>query len=220
MKSFFLAGISLLTSIYVLANEPRSANNSKGNIELGGRIGINISSGKGEQYLSFNSSSGISFAAAVNIPLSAEFAFQPELSYVQKGFSYWENIYEATKTFNYVELPLLIQYHLGSERLKLMFNFGPSIGYLLSGTIRRGSYGGTAIDMKSDRVNQFELGFVGGVGLGIQAGPGRVILEGRIEYGLTDVQTITLTDNSGTSMGQEEISNIGYMINVGYMIPL
>lgn len=67
------------------------------------------------------------------------FSIQPEILYVQKGFSAAATgiiNYNGDYRLNYVEVPLLFKINFGGEAVKLYVNAGPSVGYLLNGRIK------------------------------------------------------------------------------------
>jgi hypothetical protein len=78
---------------------------------------------------------GINFSLTKNNFLS----IQPEILYAQKG-CYTPNNAIATYDFsfrlNYLEVPLLLKANFGGQKMKFYVNAGPSIGYLLNGSIK------------------------------------------------------------------------------------
>jgi len=68
-----------------------------------------------------------------------------ELTLLQKvnnsEFSFFYTNYNTTtnikNTENFIELPILLKYYLPSEKIKIYFLSGPSIGYLLSSSRKR-----------------------------------------------------------------------------------
>jgi hypothetical protein len=122
---------------------------------------------------------GYLFGTSIDYNLSQRFVLKPEIRVEQKGSKRkgfltdeYGNLLPDSKgylTYNYLSLPLLIEYH-PFKRDNAFFNMGPYIGYLLSTTERtKSTYDGEFHDSKRkldiSKYNHWDVGF--GIGGGI-----------------------------------------------------
>lgn len=99
----------------------------------GAVIGLSTSQVAGDKYSGFNKV-GPAAGFFVNYRPSAQSALQMELMYMQKGSrksadAVEEDYDSYLLRLNYIELPVLYQYHIGW----FAFEAGPSLGFLMSG---------------------------------------------------------------------------------------
>jgi len=114
---------------------------------------------------------GADIALVADIGLDADSVvfFSPELHWMQKGAKIEDldgTFEEATNTFNYLELPLLLKFKFGGEAGLFIFG-GPSLGYLLSATDKDGD--GNTDDIDLEDYKRTEIG--AHLGAGIMLGP-------------------------------------------------
>lgn len=95
--------------------------------------------------LDFKSKVGFSIGAAYAFEIDENFSIQPELSFIQKGFTmelnFVEEDFDETIKSNieakistyYIELPVLAKYTFGTGSTKFFINAGPSIGLGIGG---------------------------------------------------------------------------------------
>lgn len=171
----------------------------------------------------------------VEVQLGNFFALQAEPAYIQKGINLNQEtevddesghiiMYDAdlTTRINYLTLPVLAKGFLGNENLRVYAVAGPEIGYALNGkhkmemSLTNGDKTTEEIeediDFDEEEISRFDFGMLFGAGLQIKAGPGSVILDGRYNLGLYDIDR-----------GEEfetEMLNRGIGVSVGYMLPL
>lgn len=150
----------------------------------------------------FSSKIGFTAGVALEIPLSGDaWSLQPELLWIQKGYSYdyeepgYKEDYKYT--FNYLEIPVLVKMKTG----RVYGVVGPSFGY---GII--GKYNGTYSENGGGEIDDSDYVYFGGdasdydedeewvdnaLDIGIQVGAGvdldRIILELRYGFGLTNL---------------------------------
>lgn len=144
-----------------------------------------------------------------DIALIAEFpigimAISPEFHWLQKGAKIKDlngPVGEVSRTFNYLEIPLLFKLNFG-KIAGFFFMAGPSIGYLLDGTDK--DMDGHTNDIDLDFYKRTEWG--AHVGGGIAVGPLKFDL--RYIFGLTDI----LDDDNGV-----EITNTSFGAGVTFM---
>jgi len=114
---------------------------------------------------------GADIALVADIGLDADSVvfLSPEFHWMQKGAKIEDldgTFEEATRTFNYFELPLLLKFKFGGEAGLFLFG-GPSLGYLFSATDKDGD--GNTNDIDLDDYKRTELG--AHIGGGIMLGP-------------------------------------------------
>ncbi len=155
----------------------------------------------------------------LNYAISDKLSFQPELLYssvgckVKESDSYQEfgvqitEKYEATTKLNYLSLPLLVQYKLGTVNVLA----GPQLGFFMGGKVKE-EYTYTAegygSDSESDThdadgVNTLDLGF----NIGLGANFDKINVSARYSAGLTNIVD-----------GDDKITNNVLQLSVGYVL--
>ena len=181
-----------LLLIAVLAVGFVSANAQK--VELIPKAGISINrqdiSGK-KTKVGFQGGMGVNITTGLK-----NFSVQPELNYVQKGTKIKGVDGKSTYKFNYLEVPVLAKYSFGP----VYVDAGPSLGL----RIARNDNAKTFTDTK-----RLDFGVQGGLGVAVPAGPGKIVLDGRYDLGLTKVGEYN--GDSG--------KNRGCTVSLGYAIP-
>ncbi len=177
----------------------------------------------------FQSIAGPHAGLVAELELTPAFALQPELNYTVKGFklqdSYGIELFQvplplgvsALTRLHYLEMPLLAKVKMGNERAHLYFAGGPTVGYALKGTLEtRADFlvewelFETPLDLNELGANRLEWGLVGGVGAGVQAGPGTFFADFRYSHGLSEVYDIPLV--------RERVQNRGFSLSTGYLL--
>ncbi|GEM_PF-6649173 len=167
----------------------------------------------------------------LNIPIAGRLSFQPELTYIRKGYGldYTQNGVKATGTyfFNYIEVPLFVKIAFASDRFRFFAFAGPSVGYGLNGKFDQKAVSGANTISQAGKVvfgegqstssiqyysknsfQQLDIGAQGGIAVGTRVGTGLFLLELRGGFGLTDF-----------SKNEESKFRAG-MIALSYGIPL
>lgn len=169
-------------------------------------------------------------ALYLDVPLSKNFSIQPELAFTQKGFAVKEsfNIGEeflgvdlsvggrfALKT-NYLEMPVLAKIKFGNDHnvARGYIIVGPSVGYMADAgaVVRVLGFIPLRTDVGTGFFNQFEFSGVGGAGVEIPLGRGKIIVEGRYQHGFSrvlDTPVIALPVRNRTFGG-----------SIGFSIPI
>ena len=126
------------------------------------------------------------------------FGIQAELNYSLRG---WEEktdtvsrLNKYARSISYIELPVMthLYFNMG-KKARLVFNFGPQLGYYLDEKILK-----KEIDPRLEGLWEYEYydtkiqqpldyGLVGGGGFELRTGVGNFILDGRYYYGLSDI---------------------------------
>lgn len=197
---------------------------------IGLRGGFNLSSvnnfplegveGASTEGVIFGNYNAISF----EIGLSERFALQPETTYLQKGGKIGladNGDFSFTVKLNYLEIPLLAKWRLGSGPFKGYLIAGPSFGYALTGET---SLKADLLRIKDDvdfdgsfgpdgrKDNRFDFGFVGGGGIQYKAGPGSIVLDARAALDMNDFTLF----NDGTPDGHKATRWESVSVSLGY----
>jgi hypothetical protein len=95
--------------------------------------------------LSVSSDSRIGITAGVlaDIPVAAQFSFQPALNYVQKGYKVSDQDYEDKLTLHYIEIPFNFLFKPKMEKVQFFAGAGSSLAYALSGKEKEKNIGNT-----------------------------------------------------------------------------
>lgn len=221
IKILTLAFVSFLCSIQLHAQ-----------ISIGGKIGANFADTRVNGVLeSFTPEQKIytGFTAGImaEIPMSSAFSFRPELNYIQKGFQIKESFDvsvlgldlplggTARIRVNYIELPLLIKYSVGSDVAKFYAIAGPNVAYAANAELRpRATFilefnlPNIPINLDNDIYNRWEVSGVLGVGGEVKAGHGKIFMDGRYLLGFN-----SLLENPIINL---DIKNHGFNISAGY----
>ncbi len=179
---------------------------------------------------------GIGIAVPIEISLTDMFSIQPEIMYLQKGAKLAIDVagvakIDASQKLNYLEVPVLLKVNfLKDAPLGISLLAGPSFGYALSGT-NVVTASGSSIPATNQTTDEdfkdfarFELGLHGGINLGFALGSGKIILDARYLFGLSNLSSSANTSVSipgttpTTSTTNDKITNRGYSIGLGYMI--
>lgn len=187
-KFKFLLILALLSSMHLITAQST----------IGIRAGV-ISSKQDIQNNSFIDEAGSKLGA--DVAFVADFpigilSISPEFHWLQKGGKIEDlqgSVGEVSRTFNYLEIPLLLKLNFG-QKVGFFLLAGPSVGYLLNGTDK--DMDGSTTDIDLDFYKRVEYGAHAGAGIGL--GPIRVDV--RYIFGLNDIfddaQDIEVTNSS------------------------
>ena len=157
------------------------------------------------------------------------FGFRPELQYGTKGFQLREGTdvkilgigvpvgVTARTKVRYLEMPLLANYRVGNQALKMNVMVGPSVGYALNGQVvtRANLLLETQplrTDFDLDQLNyeRLEISGVAGLGVSYDTDGGRWFADVRYTHGLTDLYKTPVFDAN--------LQNRNLGVQVGYMV--
>jgi hypothetical protein len=153
--------------------------------------------------------SGLAIGFPVEIPLSDVFSIQPELNFVQKGYSVEAfNLggfgSEFDYTYNYLEVPVLAKLNLGSGNFKFQVMAGPYAA-LGMGDIKELIDGeeGKSYTYTSYGAKKFDFGAQGGLGCSFDVGSMRLFADARYMFGLGQVSDNSAEDykHGGLNLG-------------------
>ncbi|RPE12120.1 PorT family protein [Chitinophaga lutea] len=145
-------------------------------ISFGAKGGLNIADVTNVS--NSNARASIYLGAFAKIQLTENWAAQPELVYSGQGYKADPPIIsDFTVALNYINLPVMLQYHLIPE---FHLEAGPQIGFLVAAKAKND---GNSVNLKDDYKGMdfglgFGLGYTFDMGLGIGA---------RYNFGLTDI---------------------------------
>jgi len=148
---------------------------------------------------------GADLAFVFDIPSDNAVTFSPEIHWLQKGTKISNingSVGESSRTFNYLEIPLMVKFHFGEGDTKFFLMGGPSLGYLLNGTDK--DHDGQTNDIDLDFYKRTEYG--AHIGGGIAVGPVRFDL--RYVLGLSNI----FDDDTEVT-----ITNRGYGAGIAFM---
>ncbi len=175
---------------------------------------------------------GPNIAAVADIAINDHFSFQPELAYIQKGFTIREgfdlNLFDvpiplgvkATTKVNYIEAPLLAKYKFGNNKVSGYLMAGPTLGYATGGRFQTTAQILIDIRLVDKKLDLASLGYerfeVGGtIGAGVNfynKNGGSFFIDARYTKGFTNVYDVPIVDL--------KLKNQGFGVSVGYMMPL
>lgn len=161
-------------------------------------------------------------------------ALQVELNYAQLGWK--ENVLNAQSQplpdryschMHYIQLPVLARMAWGKEYKGWMGYFlaGPQLGYCLAESSERSEFtlNGNGepdrpngmfaqYDMAIDK--RFDYGITAGAGVELSTAAGRILLEGRYYYGLSDIFNNSKKDVFGRSNNGTIVAKITYLFDI------
>lgn len=143
---------------------------------------------------------------ALQVDLARGLAFRTEVAYSVKGGGAESeitdpggNVIGTTKDtwqFDYIEVPLLLRARMPLAAGPTPYlEVGPSVAFALRGEFRSEGSGFPEVDLR-DEMNDVDVGFGGGFGLELPAGPARAALEFRYTRGFSSL----LKDSGGFSV--------------------
>lgn len=155
MKKIFILAIGLFVA---------TAASAQDRIKFGVKAGLNLSDiikGDGNNNFDTKVKPGFNAGVTLEVPLIAGLAFTPEVLYAQKGYKLTSSFGEFTQTTNFIDVPILASFRLGSS-----FNIvaGPQVSFLLSTKNKFengfGSVAQTNVENDSDRFKKSQVGGV------------------------------------------------------------
>ncbi|WMJ71603.1 porin family protein [Cytophagaceae bacterium ABcell3] len=237
-KSICILFAMLCTSIHCMAQDY---------LTIGARAGLNIAWQNGyETWVSDNNFRtrvnnqnilGPSFGAHASYELKYWLAVQTEINFLRLGGGVVTTLHDDDLGFedsrlydegmmfrtNHLQMPFLIKFITGEEKLGAFFNLGPYVGYRFSGNTRTAltNYetgdieGWQQASLDYDGLRRFDAGFVIGGGFMKPLGKGDIFTEVRYTHSFSD-----MFDIGEAPKGYRGISNRAITISFGYMYPL
>ena len=170
---------------------------------FGAKAGANFSDITGPDVDSFKGKTSFHVGGVAEIPVSDDFAVQPELIYSEQGSDYEEESFEGTVSVNYLNIPVMAKFQVAEG---LSVEAGPQIGFLLSAKDEYTYSGGSEeMDIKND-LKGTDFGI--NLGLGYELDNG-LNFNARYNLGLSNA-------NDGDFDGGAEYKNGVFQIGIGF----
>jgi hypothetical protein len=164
--------------------------------------GANISNVNGSDVSGTNSLVGFNAGAYLKLPVTKHLTIQPEFDYSGQGFKVTNSGVTTTQHENYIDIPVLLKYHVAG----VFIETGPQAGFLVSA---KASQQGVSLDDKAS-YNSAEFSWVFGAGVKIPMTP--ISLDARYNFGLSNIFSSSQTPDNGTV--HNGTFQIGIMINL------
>jgi hypothetical protein len=134
--------------------------------------------------VNFDRRTGLVAGLFVVVPSNSPFALQAEALYSQKGAQIEEGGFTSKVRLNVLEVPVLARFSTPASSGASFHVFGgPSLGFKLSAEAVDSFEGEEETTDLDDDVKSFDLGLVLGAGVEF----GRLVIDGRYSWGLTDI---------------------------------
>lgn len=205
MKKF----LSMLVAVGLVA---ATSDVFAGDTSFGVRLGVSLANLTGSDLdLSDGETkkmrAGIASGAYVAIKAGDSIVIQPELLYIQKGTKLTFDGGSFAINLDYVEIPILLKYIIGgSGSVTPSLFIGPSIGFLMTATVKDGE--SNESDIKESQSSS-DFGLVFGGGLDFEAGSLDVGFDVRYGLGLTPI------DKKFEGFDQSNIKNSAIVVSLG-----
>ena len=189
----------------------RSGATQQGALGFGPKFELNFANVGGDGTSEAKSATLIGFGGFVTYNVAEQVALQGELLYNQKGFKIEGTMYSvnytATQSFSYLELVTLVKYIIPTDgNVKPIVFAGPDLGILLSANehVEAGTQS-TDVDFKNN-ISGVDFGLIFGAGISIKLGSGVLLIDGRYNLGLANINKNSTVSNTNQVIG----ISIGY----------
>jgi len=206
--------------------------NVNAQISVGAKVGANFADTRVDGLLGNlapeqTTFTGFTAGVMAEIPMINALSFRPELNYIQKGFTVSQSFdvdligidmevgAKARTRINYVELPLLLKYSIGSDAAKVYAISGPSIAYAANAELNPVAtfivdfnLPSIPINLDNNIYNRWEISGILGAGGEVKAGNGKVFADARYNLGFTNMLNNPIVDL--------RIKNQGFNVSAGY----
>ncbi len=201
------------------------------NLSFGAKAGATLSMMSMSPKIDQGLLPGFTFGGIVRYTEEKHVGIIAELNVTQRG---WRESYEPgedfkySRTFTYLQLPVMTHIFFGPKRFRMFVNLGPEIGIMLGDHISAnfdyrnvtsvpgypGGYRRTAqLDM--DVKNRFDYGIAAGIGGEYRITPRQsIMLEGRFYYGLGNIFPAARTDYFSASRSMSIEITAGWLFRV------
>ena len=125
---------------------------------------------------------GFTAGLFVTVPVSPFVAFQPEVLYSQQGTKFSEGGMTAKIHVDYLQVPLLGRFALG-RTAPVALLVGPTLGIRTHASFKADGVPDEVSEEFEEQFERFDLGLTTGVAADI----GRLVLDGRYTWGLTNI---------------------------------
>ena len=173
---------------------------------------------------------GVTFGVMARYTEESLFGLLAEFNFTQRGWAekYPDNPeFSYSRTFTYLQLPLMTHIYFGSQKFKGFVNLGPEVGYMIANSISSNfdyhNLDGVANYPSNRRTEQLTLDVHSRFDYGIAAGVGvefninrrnSLLLEARYYFGLANVFSAKRGDTFGASRTMAIEATVGYFFRV------
>jgi hypothetical protein len=206
-------GFALLLAAAILTPPEASAQTVIG---VKGGIGIAELS-LSENSLDFDSRTTFTGGAFATFGLGETFFLQPEVLYAPKGAKGDLDGVDATFALDYIEVPLLVGagFNVGSGSVQPRVFAGPSVGFEIGCDVS-GSEGGTSVSLSCSELElettSVDFGVVFGAAVAFPLGSVQLIIDGRYDLGLTNVNDTEGDDESLKNRAWQFMAGVGFPV--------
>lgn len=144
-----------------------------------------ISSELSGDFTDVDSRTGFGFGAFLQVMVAPNFSIQPEALYLSKGAS--EEDGDGEVKVNYLQVPVLVQYHLPTPGVSPRLFAGPSIAFETGCDVEDNDVSASCEEDEFLNTKSADFGLVFGAGVDIPAGGVVVTLDGRYDMGVTNL---------------------------------
>ena len=174
--------VTLACAAYLAAAVPALAQGQSIGVKGGVSIATQATTGEGGGP-SLDSRIGAVAGGFWTLPLGSWLDLQAEGLYVMKGARLTFSGIESTFALDYLEVPVLARVRAGSGHRRYYAAGGPAFGFRLRARTRTAFSGSTEEIDVADQVEPIDIGIAAGGGMEF----GRLIIDGRYSYGLSDI---------------------------------
>lgn len=212
-NNFFMKKLAFLLSIILFTATVSAQKHTQSILSFGIMQGITLSKINFEPIVDQTLYPGYTGGIAIKYLSENHSGIQGEFNYSQRG---WDEKLDSGKVYkrrlNYLEVPVLTQFTIGSAKTKALINVGPNLSFFQSEKEEMSALESYDIKKYYQRKldKHFELGLNAGLGILQETPIGEFQLEARFHFGL---QNIFVTDVN-TDMAQSQ--NVFYGITLTY----
>lgn len=211
-------------------------NTNLAQVAIGLKTGVNFASVHTTDLIDqaapdFRYTPGFTLGGVTEINFGRYFALQPEVNWVQKGFTWDESAgvpignieiplgAKATFRSNYIEVPLLAKVKLGNEVVQAYILAGPSVGYATNAKIITRprlffEFDPIKTNVNLDNINyeRFDIGATGGLGVQFNLNGVKIFADARYTHGFTELYDFPVVN--------EKILNRSVALSAGMLFDL
>lgn len=190
-------------------------------ISVGPRVGMHFANAKidPDNDRDIEGSLGLMAGGVIEIGLTENFAIQPEVTYIKRGYDSsmddGNSLFESDLRINYLDFGGLLKFRTASEGFALYLGAGPYYSYAISGEVKTTFLGiENTTKLEFDDNDDYERGdwsaaFAAGINLPL--GQSHLFVDARYLLGLTDIEK---RDD------ELEVRNRGVSVSAGILLPL
>ncbi len=172
------------------------------------------------------------FAVLADLPFGQRFSVVPEFAYVGRGYvtessaNPFGGADREKLRLDYLDVNLLGKYVLGQEPARPHLLLGPTFGRVLGGRYLyeedNGDFeNGSSFDPGDAGMAEWNLGLCAGAGFSFSLGSTALFVEGRYQYGFTNIWNgVVLSDLNGATIGELNSFDRSWSFHIGWTLPV